>query len=67
MSSHGEGNTDVERRWRWRTRGQSHGFGDPTDSEPTRSDLRKLFSRKLGDPRGIPVIGDGSVGEGAIP
>gem|GEM_PF-3987135 len=39
----------------------------PTEPQITRTDLRKLFSRKLGDPRDIPLIGDGSVGEGATP
>ena len=58
LSYHGEGNSGVERQRRVRchphgVRGHVHG--------------RKLFSRKLGDPRNIRFVWDGSVGEGEMP
>lgn len=37
-----------------------------TESQ-THADLRKLSSRKLGDPSDIPLMREGSVGEGALP
>ena len=37
-----------------------------TESQ-THADLRKLSSRKLGDPSDIPLMREGSVGEGAMP
>ena len=39
----------------------------PKKPQTTRTDLRKLSSRKLGDPSDIPLIEEGSVGEGAMP
>ena len=39
----------------------------PTKPQTTRTDLRKLSSRKLGDPSDIPLIGEGSVGKDAMP
>ncbi len=58
LSCQGEGNSVVERQRRVRchphgVRGHAHG--------------RKLFSRKLGDPRNIRFVWDGSVGEGEMP